>query len=317
MDFIITAPGRLQLYFPPTDWDGVYDAFEVSRSRDGDAGPYEALMGCAWQPASFSIPYRSGYDVLDKHLNLLVDGRIQLDVVFTGTDPTTIMSDLNAAMPGFITSSYSTGGPILLIGSTVGLGASLSVDGDAAALLGLIPQDIHYGQDAWGRLVQEQAVYFFIDPWGRDTDFYKIRLLNRATPDGGLKYSPIPGVPRGGAGAQHLIEGHIQLFDLTGRPFVNALVTLYASQRAFPPNGMAGQMPATVTVRTDRLGRASTLLIRGARLTLSVAGTNLAREILVPQDGQSFDLLDPNVSVDNDAYKVQIPNILVGEVRSL
>jgi hypothetical protein len=176
---------------------------------------------------------------------------------------------------------------------------------------------VAHGLDAWGRLILEQPLYMFTDPWGLETDFYKVRLFNTNVAASGLSYTPVPGAPRGGLGAQHLIEGHIQLFDLTGRPVENVLVSLYASQRIFPPDGWSGEMPATVNIRTDRMGRAATLLVRGARLTMSISGTNLAREILVPSDGQSFDLLDPDISLDNDAYKVQVPNILVGERRSL
>jgi hypothetical protein len=191
------------------------------------------------------------------------------------------------------------------------------VDGDAAPALGLTPGEKRHGLDAWRMLKPGRLVYDFVDPMGKDTDFYKVRLLNTLNPSSGLAYPPIPGTPRGGLGAEHLIEGYCSLFDVSGRPVENVLVSLYASQRAYPPNGAVGMFPSSVDVRTDSKGSVRVPLVRGARLTLSISGTNIAREILVPTTGQEFDLLDPSVSVDGDAYKVQVPNIVVGERRSI
>jgi hypothetical protein len=318
MDCIVSAPGHLRFYFPPVDWEGVYDAFAVSRSRGGEAGPYEPLMSPWWRPASFSIPFQNGYNVVNKQLQLLLDGRVDVVVTLTGTDAASIVADLSAALPGLLVVEWPGGdAPIVFHGGSVGLGASLRVDGDAAPLLGLVAGEERYGLDAWRRLQAGQLSYDFTDPRGLETDFYQVRLFKTLSPSSCVKYSPVPGALRGGIGAEHLIEGYCQLFDMTGRPVENALVSLYASQRAYPPDGAGGIFPASVDVKTDRMGRARAQVVRGARLTLSISGTNLAREIMVPTEGQEFDLLDPSISVDADAYKVQVPNIIVGERRSL
>lgn len=193
----------------------------------------------------------------------------------------------------------------------------MRVDGDAAPSLGLVPGEERYGLDAWRRLAAGQLSYPFVDPRGAETDFYRVRLFDVLSTGLGRTYPPVPGALRGGLGSEHLIEGYCRLFDMTGRPVENALVSLYASQRAYPPDGAAGIFPASVDTKTDRMGWARAQVVRGARLTLSISGTNLAREILVPTEGQEFDLLDPSISVDADAYRVQVPNIVVGERRSL
>ena len=311
MDAIVSAPGRIQFQFPLADWAGIYDAFEVSRSRSGDGGPYEPLMaGGAWLPAFFTLQVHNAYDVVGKQLELLVDDRILVVVTFTGTTPASVMADLAAAMPGFLLCSN-----YVISTANVGLTASLEVmGGDAAPKLGLVAGTIHYGMDKWRALVAGQESYDFYDPFGLETDFYRVRLTNQFEPAGGRVYPPVPGQLRGGLPAGQLIEGYVQMIDLTGRPCENVLVTLYASERAYPPVGL---MPATVEVKTDKMGWARVKLVRGSRMTLSISGTNLAREILVPTEGDSFSLLDPSISVDPDAYKVQVPNIVVGERRSL
>jgi len=311
MDAIVSAPGRIQFQFPLADWSGIFDAFEVSRSRSGDGGPYEPLAaGYVWLPASFTIQSHNAYDVVGKQLELLVDGRVPVVVTFTGTTPAVVMADLAAVMPGFLSCSN-----YVIATANVGLAASLEiVGGDAAPILGLVAGGIHYGMDQQHALVAGRESYDFVDPYGLETDFYQVELTSKVLPASSRVYPPVPGQLRGGLPAGQLIEGYARLIDMTGRPFENVLVTLWASERVYP---QAGMCPATVDIKTDKLGWARVKLVRGARMTLSISGTNLAREILVPTEGESFDLLDPAISVDGDSFKVQIPNIVVGERRSL
>ena len=90
-------------------------------------------------------------------------------------------------------------------------------------------------------------------------------------------------------------------------------MSLYTSQRCQQDNVYS----TAVDFRTDSQGRGRCFLCRGLQMTLSISGTNVAREVLIPVVGDSVDLLDPRISVDNDAYKVQVPDLVIGERRTL
>ena len=315
MDVIIQAPGFLQLQLPQEEWLNRYDAFAVARSRSGEGGPYVALTAADWQPARLRAFSRNSYDVLGKTLGLRLDGRIAVNVTFTGTSLAEVTSLLALAMPGYMSVTPLPLGGFLVGTTNVGLGASIeAVSGDAAPLLGFAVGDVQYGCDAWHQLVFGVTSYMFRDPYGLPTDYYQVRLLSTATPSGaGLVYPSFPGAPRNHLPIAQLIDACIELHDATGKAVVGTQVSLYASQRCQP-----GDIYSTaVTFRTDARGRGSCHLVRGLQMTLSIAGTNLAREILVPTEGDAFDLLDPAVSVDSDAYKVQVPDLVIGERRTL
>lgn len=315
MEAIVSAPGRIRFYLPVSEWEGAYDRMEVWRSRVGEGGPYEPLTAPSWRPACFTIPEQNAYDVQGKRLDLLVDDRIDVSVTFTGTTPVSVVNDLFAALPGFLIASF--GPPAIMCTSNVGLAASLKiVGGDAAPLLGLPVGETRRGLDQHRNLSRERTYYDFIDPTGAETDFYQLRLSNSRVPVGKV-YPPVPGVVRGGLPPEQLIEGEIRWYDGNGRPAENVLISLFVPQFCQGGDQLAGLYPATVEAKTDRMGYARMRLVRGARMVLSVSGTNMAREIVVPTEGQRFDLLDPAISVNSDAYKVQVPNIEVGERRSL
>jgi hypothetical protein len=78
---------------------------------------------------------------------------------------------------------------------------------------------------------------------------------------------------------------------------------------------MAG---TTTTKRTDAYGRVEFRLLRGQKFGVSVPGTSLFRDITVPSDPlqEVFNLFDPSVGGD-DIFKVQVPNLISAERRTL
>jgi hypothetical protein len=60
------------------------------------------------------------------------------------------------------------------------------------------------------------------------------------------------------------------------------------------------------------------MLVRGTKITVAIAGTDIVRDIDVPTDAavSSFNLLDPTKGT-NDAFKVQVPVFEYAARRSL
>ena len=320
MNVLVPATGQLELFIPFAEWEGKYDRLEISRSRLVDTGPYDKIAyGTNWSGAFFYVSPKARFDVDGKNLQMLINGRVADRVEFHGTSIQDVFDAFAANDPGFLDVEPSTLG-LEQDGFTVstkylGLPSSIwFVGGDAAPALGLDPKLFSAGTDPAKQLRPGKTKYEFQDPWGKRTDYYRVSLVDSRNLRASQEYPPFSGAVRGGASLSQLILGTIELFDITGGPSADVQVTLSMSQRVQP---VPGAYPGSATITTDAFGRASVPLVRGLQLTLSISGTNLAREIVVPAVGDSFDLLDPSISVDNDAYKVQIPNIVVGERRTL
>ena len=315
MDVIISAPGYLRLQLPQEDWLDRYDVIAIARSRNGVGGPYVELTATEWQPARLQVPQRSGYDVLGKSLELLLDDGVAVAVTFTGTSMSEVMSVLALAMPGYLAVAPVAAGGFTVGTVNVGIGAYIEVvGGDAAPLLGLPVGVAEHGRSACTRLVAGKTDYLFVDPYGRPTDYYQVRLINNTMPVGtGWVYSSFSGALRNPLPSERLIPAVIELHDAAGNAVEGALVSLYTSQRCQQDNVYS----TAVDFRTDSQGRGRCFLCRGLQMTLSISGTNVAREVLIPVVGDSVDLLDPRISVDNDAYKVQVPDLVIGERRTL
>ena len=70
---------------------------------------------------------------------------------------------------------------------------------------------------------------------------------------------------------------------------------------------------------TDNSGLVEFTLIRGTKVSVAIIGTDVVREITVPTTTtiKTFNLLDPDISTGDDIFKVQVPDIIVAERRSL
>ena len=71
--------------------------------------------------------------------------------------------------------------------------------------------------------------------------------------------------------------------------------------------------------QTDNEGHVEFSLLRGQQVVVAIAGTPLTRKVLVPADPavRRFNLLAPEVGSGEDAFKVQVPNLVYAERRSL
>jgi hypothetical protein len=111
--------------------------------------------------------------------------------------------------------------------------------------------------------------------------------------------------------------GYVDLTDMDGAPLEAREVRLYSRFNGQLSNGrvVAGYSKNALT---DANGHVEFILVRGLPLTAAIAGTNLVRDLVVPEDPTvtSFNLLDPALG-KNDVFKVQVPNIPYATRRSL
>jgi hypothetical protein len=99
-----------------------------------------------------------------------------------------------------------------------------------------------------------------------------------------------------------------------GSPLINQEVRLHIgfTGQSFGDKTVAG---GDLRALTDDTGKAEFLLPRSQKVGVAITGTTLVRTITVP-DKDTFNLLDPDLA-DDDIFRVQVPDIVVAERRSL
>jgi hypothetical protein len=318
-----------------SDWAGLFDHLEVWRSTLGEDGPYTEMTAVAWQgptiPADLygqSPPLApvTGAQVAISglQLQLLFNEETPVNVNFTGTNPLTFHQAavaISAQGDNFVSAFVWTDGRMVLVGAQPGNKAIMRVvGGDAAPLLGLTTSGVTataYGKDSRIELIAGQDAYSFTDYHGDSSYWYKTRFhqaLSNNVSDFSLPFSTDSGSIVNPAS---VIVGTIDLVDAQGKPIENREVSIYTR---FGGNtvGAFGVIPRDIRQLTDVDGHAEFQLLRGLQVTVSVAGTQLVRDITVPADPtlSSFGLLDPGIG-SNDVFTVQVPEVDFVVRRSL
>lgn len=306
-----------------------YDKIEVWRSLLGQGGPYSELTAVELSPAR--IPADSGPPTVPvtgpsvvisgEGLELLINGVDEVVIDFTGVDPLTfaqVAAQVLAQGQAKVLAYVNPSGKLILQTTAAGTGASILVrPTDGASKLGLPINERRYGQDPRLNLILETNRYTFEDLFGHEDYFYKIRFRNSAT--GAVSEYSLPHSvgARIGISSSHLICGKADLIQADGRPLINQEVHLHTEFNGAMVDGRV-MVGTDLSRLTDAHGHVEFMLVRGQRFGVSVPGTSLFRTITVPTDPakQVFNLFDPDIA-DEDVFRVQVPEIIVAERRSL
>lgn len=324
---------KLDFFIPKRAWYGLWDRLEVWRSRSTPSGPYDALNGDTWTPATLPLgsptvppspPQTGAYiTIVGTTITFLVDEASAVSITFTGTDPLTLaqVATQIAAQSNQLLSSYVDNGQV--IAQTIQPG-EISVlrctGGTAAPLLGFPttePGSVAFGLDARIVLLPTQELYSQVDANGNDLFFYKTRFYNSST---GLfsDYSlPSQAISPVGISPDGLVRCYVELVDLSGSAIYGAEVLIESAFGGLQVEGktvVGGQ----VVLHTDRNGHAELLIPRGTSLTVAIGGTDLVRDVVVPTDSTitAFNLLAPG-SGTNDVFAVAEQNIDYAVRRSI
>jgi hypothetical protein len=214
---------------------------------------------------------------------------------------------------------YVTDDGVLVVETTdVGTGAALRVSGgDAAPLLGLPVDSLATGKDSWIELRDGKNQYRFIDARSSEDTYYKVRARN-STNDNISEFSQYFSIGRRlGLNSSDLVLGRVDLVQTNGKPLIHQSVRVSGdfTGRVIGDKVLAG---SDQVQQTNLNGRVEFVLVRGEKVTVAIPGTNLVRDITVPEDEtiEVFNLMDPTIA-DNDIFVVQTPNIIMAERRSL
>lgn len=311
----------------------LFDQIEVWRSTTGEAGPFEEITAASWSAAR--VPSTAtdqpatpvtGPSVVVVGLELVV--RVNevddVSITFTGTDPLTLAdaaAQITTQGVGKIFAYVDADGlPVVQTYQAGGAATVRILEGDAAAALGL-PTDAVQGFAAGkeGRIALKSGEerYAFSDLRGSRDYFYRTRFRNRLTgavSEFGQVFNAQEAL---GVSSTNTIIGRLDLVGLDGHPLANVAVTVY---NGFQHTLVEGKLVAESqqTKLTDDNGHVEFALVRGVRMTVSVSGTSIVRDVTVPTDAAItlFSLLSDAGSVD-DVFTVQVPDLVYAEKRSL
>jgi len=323
---------QLNIVALEADFVGFFDVIEVWRSRQGADGPFEELTAATWRPAR--LPTTAGdppspavtganVNIVGKKLTFRFDedSANELTITFTGTDPLTLAAVAGQIVTqglGRLGSYVDAQGQLVVQTSEPGTGAVLRLlAGDGAAILNLPTEIVVFGKDGRIQLNVGTENYSFTDQSGSVSYYYKTRFRNTAadsTSDFSLAFLPVPAT---GLSSAAVACGQLDLVDISGKPLRNVEVRVHTEFNGILVESklMTG---GDVIKLSDESGHVEFVLARGQLVTVAVMGTDLVRTITVPTDPAVtvFNLLDPTIAGE-DIFKVQIPNLIYAERRSL
>lgn len=323
---------ELSVVLEASDFIPTYDRLEIWRSRSLVEGPYEELTTNGWRPAR--VPHDAAdppaspvtgpqVNIVGSTLELLVDRKTTVTVTFTGTDPLTysaVASQITTQGLELITAYVATGGKLVVQTKKAGLSSLLEVTGGTAApLLGLsttAPTNLGFGLDPRIHLVEGQNAYTLVDYFSSRSYFYRTRFRNQLLGTTSAFEAPVSAEKPVGLPSASLVVGQAYVIDMEGRPLEGVEVQVHTPFNGFSSSGKT-VADRQLLKSTDRNGLVQFTLVRGQRVTVSMMGTDLVKQIDVPTDltMKIFDLFSGGPELDY--FKVIKQEIPFATKRSL
>ena len=320
------------------DFVGFFNQLEVWRATASESGPFLELTADKSRPAR--IPDSAGDEpatpvtgasanIVGLDLVLRVDEADEEDdvtVTFTGTDPLTFAdaaSQVTSQGLNKVRAYVDDDGTFVVTAVKPGTGSLLRiVEGEAAPLLGLPTTEsdsFSFGREARLNLILDKQSYTFSDRKGSIEYFYKTRFRHKLSGNTSEFSEPFSAKAVLGVGQSNLALGQLDLVDGSGKPVSDRTVFIEVPFSGAVIDDTKVVANQKLSKKTDANGHVEFLLVRGMDITVAIAGTNLIKSLTVPTDSsiETFSLMDPSLSEDNDYFKVRVPDIPFAERRSL
>lgn len=297
---------------------GLFDVMQVHKSTAGEGGPYYEITAETDEAATIPGTGLSSFTLNGLTLKLKVDDGSEQEIAFVTADPIAIddlVDDVNDQLTDAVASE--DGGALRLTSNMLGTGSSIEITGGTAlAELGLTNGDRVVGKDQRITLVAGTEDYEYDDLNGDPDHYYKVRYYNTTT---GAVSSFGPAA-KGDVGSvlapSDLIKATIDLAGMDGKPMTETEILFY--NKYIPPLEVGDYLVTgrELMIETDMLGHAETMLVRGARVSVAIAGTSIVREITVPTTGTEFKL-NAAIAAADDVFQVRVPDVPAAVRRTL
>ena len=296
----------------------LFDEIQVWRSEDGENGTYFEITGSAAAAATILGTETSSFTLNGLTLKLEVDGGSEQTVTFVSADPINVddtVEFINDNVTGV--TATEDAGAVRLSSDTTGTSSTLEITGGTALTeLGFVQDDKDNGEDSRITLSAGVETYYFDDQSGDPEFYYKVRYYNSST-DAVSDYGP---ASKGDVGSvlpsSDLIKAIVKLTGMDGKPVTDRKVVFF--NKYVPPLVISEYLMADreITVITDQVGYAETMLVKGSEVVVTIAGTSIVRHITVPTSGTDFSVSDAIAAAD-DLFQIQVPDIPAAVRRTL
>lgn len=293
---------------------GLFDKIQVWRSETGIDGSYFEITGGSEAGATLVGLATGPFTLNGLDIKYKLDGGDEQTYTFVSSDPIGIddvVDQLNTELSG-LTASEDVGA-LRLTSDTLGTASILEVtDGTALTELGLAV-DKDYGTDERITLQGGTTEYEYDDQSGDPDNYYKVRYYDSGT--GGLSSfgDPVKGDIGSIVSPTDLVKGYGTLAKLDGKPEVERLVVFYNVYMPPLTVGDIGIVGREISVETDQAGYFEVMLVKGATVDVTISGTSVIRQIVVPD--ADFNVLSAVAAVD-DNFQIQTPDIPAAVRRS-
>lgn len=270
----------------------LYDRIQVWRSATQN-GTYVEITDETDKPAIIDGTVEGPWALNGKTLTASLSGSDPISVVFAGTDPMPldrVIHQINAVTPGFALEVPTSTGKLRLSSPLTGTAASVVLSGNAVSVLGLSTAKSN-GKSRRIALSPTTKEYQFRDFDGSPTLWYKIRYSSSVIPVTSSFLPPQQSNPTTVVPGGSLVTASVSLADATGAPIVGRRI-IFVPLTAQKDSGSAyGILPGfdRITLTTDSSGKASTPILKGARVKVFFEGSNFNREFTVPD--ADFDVI--------------------------
>jgi hypothetical protein len=290
-----------------------YNRIRWYRGREGANGAFEAATSATVQPASLLGTALTPHQLNGKTLKLRVNGITDVDVLFSDADPVTSAQAATAIdAASVLITAADEGGKVRITTVATGTGASLEVlEGDAAPYLGFLTGVASVGLGADVALSSGIHEYAFTDQNSSSDFYYKAELRNSATSAVSPLSIALPSTRPDAVPYAETIACYIRLAGHDGKPLCRRTISVHNINM---PNSVTsgpllwGIFRNSISMQTDTSGMATTRLIRGSVVDISVVGAGFTRRVTIPDTGDLVDLLDPSLATD-DEFEIQEFNV--------
>lgn len=297
---------------------GMFDVTQVHRSESGEGGPYFEITGPVAAAATLLGSETGNFTLNGLTLKLKVDEGSEQEHIFITADPINVDDTVDFINDNFtgVTASEEVGA-VRLTSNTLGTVSTLEITGGTALTeLGFTLSQRDTGEDERITLQAGVETYPYDDQSGDPDFYYKVRYYNNTSG----QVSDFGPAAKGDVGSvlppSDLIKAIVRLAGTDGRPVVDRKVVFY--NKYIPPLVISDYLIADreVVVVTDQVGYGEVMLVKGAEVVVSIAGTSIVRHIIVPPTGTEFSVNDAIAAAD-DLFQIQIPDIPAAIRRTL
>lgn len=296
-----------------------YDVIRVKKSTAGEGGPFSDITAAAASAATLTAPTAGTYDVVSKTLQILRDGHGQVDIQFTGgivpLTTSEVVDQINAEVGVDIASDVSNA--LVLTSTITGSESKIEIVGGSAATdFGWSGGERNIGKEPYLTLQSNVSLYEFVDDDGEAGYYYVVNYFNTVNSLSSKDSSPFLGSTATLISASNLSIAKVDWVDGQGQAVPDVVFSFYQVYEPLQVEGLQVALHrASFYMETDNAGHAETTLVRGAKFKVVIEGTNIIREITVP-DQTEFDLL-ALMGTANDPFDVAEPNFPAAPRRTL